>query len=52
MVFISGRPTQPGGSSVANFTPITRALATLLRADRGKPSDEDAELAEGQWTDN
>ena len=37
---------------MANFTPITRALAELLRTNRGKPSDEDAELAEGQRTDN
>ena len=37
---------------MTDVTPVIRALAALLRTDKGKPSDEDAELAEGQQTDN
>ena len=37
---------------MANFNPVIRALAALLQTDKGKPSDKDAELAEGQRTDN
>ena len=40
------------GSFMANFTPVIKALAALLRIDKGKPSDEDAEQADGQRTDN
>ena len=40
------------GSSMANFTPFIKALAALLRIDKGKQSDEDAELAQGHRTNN
>ena len=40
------------GSSMANFTPFIKALAALLRIDKGKPNDENAELAQGQRTNN
>ena len=33
---------------MANFTPVIKALAALLRIHKGKPKDEVAELAERQ----
>ena len=53
IVFIFGKEsTRPRGSSMTDVTPIIRALIAILRTDRGKPSDKDAELAEGHRTDN
>ena len=37
---------------MTDATRVIRALAALQRTDKGKPSDKDAELAEGQRTDN